>query len=434
MKKLKVICIGAGGRGRGYCTIMAKSPEKYEIVGVADPIKAARDVFPDSFNTPEENCFSSWEEILDRPKFADICIISTLDDMHYAPAMKAISLGYDLILEKPIAQTIEECADISKAAHEKGVKVVVCHVLRYTPFYKKVKSIVDSGAIGDIMSVTALERVENVHYSHSYIRGNWHSEKESTPMLLAKSCHDIDIIQWILGKTCKKVSSFGDLTYFKSENAPEGAPIRCSDGTCPQADTCPYNCIKLYRDNTKNLWFRRAAAKNVSKTTYPTDEEVMEALKTTDYGLCVFHANNDVVDHQIVNMLFEGDVTANFTMNPFNGGGRAIHLFGTKGELVANASDTNIRVYSFATRSWSDIPVQETEESILGGHGGGDQGLVHDMYEYFNGTYNGCSVADISVSAANHLICFAAERARHSGTIVDVDQYFKEFGLENIYR
>ena len=261
MKKLKVICIGAGGRGRGYFNIMSEHPDKFELVGVADPIDAARDVFIRSFGIPEENSYRSWEEILDRPKFADIAIISTLDDMHYKPAMKAIELGYDLLLEKPIAQTVEEISDIAKAAHKKGARVIVCHVLRYTPFYKKVKDIVDSGAIGEIMSVIALERVQNIHYSHSYVRGNWHSEKESTPMLLAKSCHDIDIIQWLLGKTCKKVSSFGDLTYFKSENAPEGAPVRCADGGCPIADTCPYNCIKLYYDDKKNLWFRRAAAR-----------------------------------------------------------------------------------------------------------------------------------------------------------------------------
>ena len=434
MKKLKVICIGAGGRGRGYFNIMSEQPDKFELVGVADPIDAARDVFFRSFGIPEENSYRSWEEILDRPKFADIAVISTLDDMHYKPAMKAIELGYDLLLEKPIAQTVEEISDIAKAAHKKGTRVIVCHVLRYTPFYKKVKDIVDSGAIGEIMSVIALERVQNIHYSHSYVRGNWHSEKESTPMLLAKSCHDIDIIQWLLGKTCKKVSSFGDLTYFKSENAPEGAPVRCADGGCPIADTCPYNCIKLYYDDKKNLWFRRAAAKGISETTYPTDDEVMEALKTTDYGLCVFHANNDVVDHQVVDMLFEGNVTASFTMNPFNGGGRAIHLFGTEGELVAEANDTAIRVFSFAAKSWREVPVVETDESILGGHGGGDQGMIADLYEYFNGIYNGCSVADISVSAANHLIVFAAEKARHTDTVVDVDEYFREFGLENIYR
>ncbi len=431
MKQLTAICIGAGGRGRAYSNIMSEMPEKFKLIGVAEPVDAAREIMRESFNLPAENCYKTWEEILSRPKFADIAIIATMDDMHYGPAMKAISLGYDILLEKPIAQTVEECSDIAKAAHEKGVRVIVCHVLRYTPFYKKVKEIVDRGDIGDIMSVIALERIGNIHFSHSYVRGNWHSEEETTPMLLAKSCHDLDIIQWIIGKTCKKVSSFGDLTYFKSENAPKGAPVRCADGTCPIADTCPYNCIKLYHDDKNNLWFRRAATKGISQTTYPTDEEVMKALMTTDYGLCVFHANNDVLDHQTVDMLFDGNVTASFTVNAFNGGGRAIHLFGTKGELVAEANDTEIRVYNSDIRKWSSVPVKETEESILGGHGGGDQGIIADLYDYLCGTYNGCSVADISVSAANHLIGFAAERARHTVAVVDVDKYYAEFGLEN---
>lgn len=431
MKQLTAICIGGGNRGRGYADIMAKMPEKFRLTGIAEPVDSARDVIVRNFNVPAENCYKTWQEILSRPKFADVAIISTMDNMHYEPAMKAISLGYDILLEKPIAQTVEECADIAKAAHGKGVRVLVCHVLRYTPFYKKVKEIVDRGDIGDIMSVIALERIGNIHFSHSYVRGNWHSEKETTPMLMAKSCHDIDIIQWLVGKTCKKVSSFGDLTYFRSENAPKGAPVRCADGSCPAADTCPYNCLKLYYDDKNNTWFRRAAAKRISQTTYPTDEEVMKALMTTDYGLCVFHANNDVLDHQTVNMLFEGNVTASFTVNAFNGGGRAIHLFGTKGELVAEASDTKIRVYNSDTGKWSSVPVMETEESILGGHGGGDQGIIADLYDYLCGTYNGCSVADISVSAANHLIGFAAERARHTDTVVDVDKYFAEFGLEN---
>lgn len=429
MRQLTAICIGAGGRGRGYSNIMGESPEKFKLVGVAEPIDSARNFMVEKFDIPSENTYHSWDEILARPKFADIAIIATMDDMHYAPAMKAIELGYDLLLEKPIAPSPKECIEIAQAAHEKGVKVIVCHVLRYTPFYKRVKSLIDAGTIGDVMSITALERIGNTHFSHSYVRGNWHSEKETTPMLIAKSCHDLDIIQWLIGKTCKKISSFGDLTYFKSENAPKGAPVRCFEGDCPIAKTCPYECNKMYIES--NSWFSRVPARMISKTIIPTKDETREALRTTDYGLCVFHANNDVLDHQTVDMLFEGNVTASFTVNAFNGGGRAIHVFGTKGEIVAEANATNIRVYDSNMQKWSDVPVIETEESIAGGHGGGDQGIIYDLYDYICGTYNGCSFADISVSAANHLIGYAAEEARHSGTVVDVDEYFKRFGIEN---
>ena len=250
-------------------------------------------------------------------------------------------------------------------------------------------------------------------------------------MLLQKSCHDMDILQWLLGKKCKKVQSCGSLSDFTKENAPEGAPVRCADGGCPAADTCPYNCIKLYYDDKNNSWFRTAATKGLTKDTVPTDEEVMHALKTTDYGLCVFHANNDVVDHQVVNMEFEGGATASFSMNAFNRGGRYIRLFGTKGEMYANMSDTEITIFTFADKKKHTVPVSETEESINGGHGGGDAGLIRELYEYLSGSYTGYCAADITTSVKNHLIGFAAEQARHSGTVADVDAVFEKYGMGN---
>lgn len=431
MKKLSVILIGAGDRGTTYTQKMLALPDKYEIVAVADPVEGRRKFVQDLCHLPDNKCFTGWEEILSEPKMADLALICTMDDMHYAPAMKAISLGYHLLLEKPAAQTPKECADIALAAHEKGVSVLVCHVLRYTPFYNAVKKILLDGTIGDVVSSVMVEGVGNIHQSHSYVRGNWHSEKETTPMLLAKSCHDLDILQWLLDKPCKKVSSFGSLSYFTSANAPEGAPVRCADDTCPVKDTCPYNCIKLYYDDKENGWFRRAAAKHLAESRVPTDDEVMQALQTTDYGLCVFHANNDVVDHQVVNMEFEGGVTAQFSMNAFNQGGRYIRLFGTEGELYANFSDESITVYTFADGKTTQISIEQAEESILGGHGGGDGGIVWELYDYLSGNYTGYCAADIQRSAKNHLIGFAAEKARHTNTVVDLDTYFADFGLKN---
>lgn len=431
MKQFSAIIIGAGDRGSNYARVMKTLPEKFNIVAVADPVELRRRNIKEQFGLSDEACFNSWEDILNQPKMADIAVISTMDEMHYEPAMKAIELGYHLLLEKPVAQTPEECTEIANAAKRKGVHVLVCHVLRYTPFFKKVKSLLKSGLIGDIMSVLHVEAVGDKHQTHSYIRGNWHSEKETTPMLLAKSCHDIDIIQWLIDKPCKKVSSFGDLTYFTEKNAPEGSPKRCSDGGCPIAETCPYNAVKLYYDDKKNLWFRGASTRKFSTHNPPTDEEVWQALTTTDYGLCVFHANNDVVDHQVVNMEFQGGVTASFTMNCFNAGGRYIRIFGTKGELTAYMSGKNIEVYTFDERVNKEIPVRETEESILGGHGGGDEGIVNDLYDYLCGTYTGFSIADIQVSVANHLIGFAAEEARHTDTVVSVDRFFEKYNFEN---
>lgn len=186
-------------------------------------------------------------------------------------------------------------------------------------------------------------------------------------MLLAKSCHDLDVLQWLLDKPCKKIQSFGSLTHFTSENAPDGAPARCADGGCPVLDTCSYNCMKLYYDDKNNNWFRGTSTKNIAKGEIATDEEVLQALKTTDYGLCVYHANNDVVDHQVVNMEFEGGITVSFTMNCFNKGGRYIRIFGTKGELMADMKESAITFCSFADKQNHDIPVSKHEESILGG-------------------------------------------------------------------
>lgn len=431
MKPITAIMIGAGGRGSTYARYMVELPEKYKVLGVADPEKPRREKIQRMFDLPDSACCSSWEELLSRPKTADLAVITTMDDMHYEPAMKAIELGYHLLLEKPVAQTAQECADIALAAQRKGVSVLVCHVLRYTPFYKRVKQLLMAGTIGDIMSVVAVEAVGNVHQSHSYVRGSWHSQEETTPMLLAKSCHDLDIIQWLLDKPCRRVQSFGSLTYFRAENAPAGAPVRCADGGCPIGDTCPYNCRKLYFDDKNNDWFRGASTRGIAKGEKATDEEVMEALLTTDYGLCVFHANNDVVDHQVVNLEFAGGATVSFTMNAFNQGGRYIRLFGTKGELYANRSDSEITVYTFEDKQTRHVPVDETDESILGGHGGGDGGIIRELYDYLSGCYDGFCAADINVSVKNHLIGFAAEEARHNGTVEDVDAFLQKYGMTN---
>ena len=432
MKPLTAIIIGAGDRGTIYARYMAQMPDKFRVVGIADPQKARRDKVQKICNLSDSMCFISWQTILQQPKMADIAVIATMDQEHYAPAMKAISLGYHLLLEKPVAPTIQECADIVHAAENKGVHALVCHVLRYTPFYGQIKQLLMSGAVGEIMSVIAAEAVGNVHHSHSFVRGNWHSEKDSTPMLLQKSCHDMDILQWLIGKPCKRIQSFGSLTYFRSENAPIGAPKRCADGTCPAAETCPYNCIKLYYDDKDNDWFRCAATTGISTTPQPTDTEVLQALQTTDYGLCVFHANNDVVDHQVVNMEFADGATVSFSMNAFNEGGRYIRIFGTKGELYANMSDGEITLYTFADKNRQTIPAN-TEESDLSGHGGGDEGIISELYDYLSGNYTGFRAADVFTSVKNHLLCFAAEQSRHENAVVDLDDYFAKYNIPNQY-
>ena len=426
MRKFTAIIIGAGGRGNAYAAIMKKMPDRFDVVGVADPIASRRNDIKEMFDLPDESCYQEYEEILSKPKMADIAVICTMDDMHTKPALMAIERGYDLLLEKPVAQTPQECAAIALAAEQKGVSVLVCHVLRYTPFYTTVKRLVMEGAIGDVMSVMAVEGVGNIHQSHSYVRGDWHREDETTPMLLAKCCHDLDIIQWIVDKPCRKVSSFGKLSHFTPENAPDGAPERCFEQYCPAREECPYSCEKVYLKPGCNF-MQRAAGRGYSKGFTPTLEEIEEGLRHTNFGACAYHAGNDVVDHQVVNMEFEGGVTASLSMNAFNYGGRYIRIFGTKGELYANASDKAVTVFSFDTREWVRHSVTETDESIAGGHGGGDDGIIAELYDYLSDNYTGFCAASIDVSVKNHMIGFAAERARHNDTVENVSEYCKEF-------
>ena len=417
MKKLKVILIGAGNRGGVYTDVMSDLPEQFQVVAVAEPRDSRRERIQQKHNLPDNMCFTDYKPLLALGKIADIALIATMDRDHFEPAMMAIDLGYDLMLEKPITPTPEECIALTENAKKHGVRVVICTVLRYTPLFIKLKEIIDSGRIGRVMSINHEECVEFVHQSHSFVRGNWGNSERSSVMLLQKSCHDIDILQWLLGKKCKKVQSFGSLSYFTAENAPEGAPERCIEG-CPVSDTCIYNSVKLYLESDSN-WFRSAATKLVKST----DEDVKKSLMESNYGKCVFHCDNDVVDHQTVNMLFEDDVTVTFTMNAFNTGGRYINIYGTKGEIrAALKGDAPIRVYDIVSKETEEIPSSGTD-GVLGGHGGGDAGIVRTLYSYMVGEYNGVSVPTIEESCYNHLITFAAEHARNTGTVVDVEEY-----------
>lgn len=417
MKKLKVIIIGAGNRGGTYADFMSQMPEKYEVVAVAEPRDSRRERIKQMHNIPDEMCFTDYKPLFALGKIADVALIATMDRDHFEPAMMAIDLGYDLLLEKPITPTPEECIALTKHANEKGVKVVICTVLRYTFLFNKLKEIIDSGRIGRVMSINHEECVEYVHQSHSFVRGNWGNSERSSFMLLQKSCHDMDLLQWLLGKKCKKVQSFGSRSYFREENAPEGAPERCIEG-CPIGDTCIYNSVKLYLENDGE-WFRSAATKIVKAS----DEEVRKALLENNFGKCVFHCDNDVVDHQTVNLLFEDDVTVTFTMNPFNSGGRYINIYGTKGEIrAALKGDTPIKIYDPVTKETEEIPCNATD-GILGGHGGGDAGIIVALYDYMTDNYTGDAVPTIEESCYNHLITFAAEHARNTGTVVDVDEY-----------
>ena len=425
MKTLKVILIGAGNRGQGYTNLM--TDERFKVVGVAEPSEKFRNYVKEKHNIPDDMCFQSWEPLLEKEKCADIAIISTMDRLHYKPCMVAIEKGYHLLLEKPISPDFKECVAISNAAKRKGTKVLVCHVLRYTPFFMKIKEMIDSGMLGKVMSIHHSECVGNVHQSHSFVRGNWGNSARSSCMILQKSCHDMDIMQWLMGSDCKNVHSFGSLTYFTKENAPEGSPEYC-DKSCPAYDTCYYNAIKLYLEDEKNLWFREAA----TKKTKPTNEEVAEALRNTQYGKCVYKCDNDVVDHQVVNLEFENGGVASFNMCAFNDMGRYIRVMGTAGEIYGSISDKLIEYYDFKTRKKTIIDLENAtaSNSVVGGHGGGDRGIVNSLYDYIANDCPKENLSEIEISTKNHLIAFAAEKSRVEGKIINLKEFQKELGLE----
>jgi len=423
MKTLKVVLIGAGNRGKTYTGHM-KNHGGFEVVGVAEPIPERREYARKTHNIPEENCFDTYETLLARPKFADIAIISTSDALHYAPAMMAIEKGYNLLLEKPAAPTAKECADIANAAKAKGVKALVCHVLRYTPYWSRMKQLIEEGKIGEVVSIHHAECVGNEHQSHSYVRGNWGNTAKSSNMLLAKSCHDIDLMQWLVGSKCSKAQSFGSLTYFRRENAPEGSPEYCIEG-CPHADTCYYNALKLYDMN--HHWKKYAFV--FEKLEDLNEKIIEEGLRTTQFGKCIFKCDNDVVDHQVVNLEFENGATASFNMCAFNKGGRYIRIMGTDGELSGSHGSDTITYFDFKTRTLTDYhPSKENiDETIAGGHGGGDSGIVNALYKYMAEDICDSKLSEIAISVENHLIVFAAEESRLESKVVDVKEFSSRY-------
>ncbi|MEG0707835.1 MAG: Gfo/Idh/MocA family oxidoreductase [Cellulosilyticaceae bacterium] len=414
MKQITAIVVGAGLRGAlSYAPYALENPGELKIVGVAEPIEARRKKLQELHNIPEENCFESWDQILAIPKFADAALICTQDQMHYEPAMQALELGYHLLLEKPIAPTAKECVDIKNKANEKNLHVVVCHVLRYTTLFKELKELISQNRIGKIMSMTHCENVYHIHHSHSFVRGNWRNSKESNPMILAKSCHDLDVIQWLADDLCTKVSSFGSLKFFCEANAPEDAPAYCLDG-CPHSDTCAYDAAKIYVKNKQ--WGASAFCEDPANPV-----QVIEDLRHGDYGRCVFRCDNDVVDHQVVNMEYEEGLTVAFSMCAFTQNfSRTMKLMGTYGEIRVLFGDEHIiEIYDFRTGR-KDVLYPYQNKS---GHGGGDFGIMSDFVKLLATGKKSSALTSIDVSVQSHLLAFAAEKSRLESQTIHMDKF-----------
>jgi predicted dehydrogenase len=410
-RPVTAVVIGAGNRGNLYASYARSHPEEWKIVGVAEPIPYRNERMAKTYGVDETNRFVTWEHVFEKPKFADVCIITTPDHLHYGPAMAALELGYDLLLEKVVAQTWKECRQILDLANRKGRVVAVCHVLRYAPYFRQLRHVVRSGRIGDIVSVQHLEPVEHIHMSHSFVRGNWRNAEGSNPMILSKSCHDLDILRWIIDRPCRKVTSFGSLRLFRKEMAPEGSTPRCTDGCAAEA-TCPFSALKIYLK-------RRTYLGHLKCDEY-TGEKILAALKEGPYGRCVYRCDNDVVDHQITNLEFEDGVTAAFSMESLTSyAGRRTRIMGTKGDIVGD--EHFLDVHDFAERKQIRWDVRKAATN-LGGHGGGDFRLVRDFVQAVFRKDPSLLTSTLDASMESHLMGFRAEESRlKGGELMEVD-------------
>ncbi len=423
MNKVSIVVVGAGQRGGAYSDYISRHPDEAEIVAVCEPRDEARQWFSSLFSIPADRQFRSWEDIIDMPKLADAAFICTQDAQHKAPAIALADKGYHLLLEKPMAPTPEDCQAIYDAAIRNNIMLAVCHVLRYTQFNRKLKELLDRGIIGKVHSIQLIEQVGYWHQAHSYVRGNWRNEAESSSMLLAKSCHDIDLLNYLMPSKCTKVSSFGNRSYFSRENQPKGAADRCTDCPSTVESLCPYSALKIYMKDTRgfsdNLESLKAWPVAVVSTS-GTREGVLDALRTGPYGRCVFACDNDVVDHQVVNMEFEGGATAGFTMCAFTAGcGREIYIMGDQGSL--RCSEGDIQHLDFLTDKVTTVPFADSDGSITSGHGGGDYFIVKDFVAAVRDNDPSRITSGPDVSLESHLIVFAAERARHNATVEKIN-------------
>ncbi|BAS27834.1 Gfo/Idh/MocA family protein [Limnochorda pilosa] len=418
-----VAVIGAGNRGRdAYAGWCLEHPDLARVVAVADPSEERRNELGERHGIPAERRYASWEAVLAQPRLADGVVIATPDRLHVEPALRAMELGYDILLEKPIAPTREEVLRVAEAADrlraEKGGSVTVAHVLRYTPFFSTLKRLLDQGRIGRLVSVQYAENVGYWHFAHSYVRGNWRQAATSSPMILAKSCHDMDMLRWLVGSSWRSLASFGSLVHFRAENAPEGAPARCTDG-CPASERCPFDAVRFYVENLEDWtgWPVSVITRDFSR------EGRLRALRVGPYGRCVYRCDNDVVDHQVASIEFEGGVTAAFTVCGFTEENtRTLKLMGTEGEIRGHLEKGEIEVRSFLPRRDPGSGHETVQVGPGAGHAGGDEGLMEAFVRRLEARRAGRApeeaLTSLAESLESHMMAFAAEEARVRGAVV----------------
>lgn len=421
-KKITAAICGMGNRGaEAYGNYHRLFPEELEITAVADPRPDRRALGWQRLDVPKERCYETAEELLAQPKLADVLIITTQDRDHVRLALPALEKGYHLLVEKPISPSLEECIALREKAHECNRTVVVCHVLRYTQFYSKLKELLDSGVIGKLESVAATENVGYYHFAHSFVRGNWRRSDETSPLILAKTCHDMDLLRWLVDRPCLRVSSFGSLDWFKEENAPEGSADRCLD--CPVKADCPYDAEKIYITH-KPAGYRQGV-RGWPLTVLcvdPTEEKLYEAMRTGPYGRCVYRCDNDVADHQVVDLEFEGGITASFSVSAFTEKCyRTIRLMGTMGEIEGSMEQQKIVVRRFGRPE--EVITIDPKKDKFAGHGGGDSRMMEQLCRIV-AEGGGDALTSIDASVESHIMALAAEESRlHGGKAVELAEF-----------
>lgn len=421
MKTVTGVVIGAGDRGRNvYGQYALEHPQELQMVAVAEPDPQRRREFQALHHIPDERCFAEYEALFRQPRLADAAFICTQDGMHYDPAYLAKQKGYHILLEKPISNSPEECVRIWKDFDDTGGQLfAVSHVLRYTPFFLQIKQMLDQGMVGRITNMEYAENIGFYHFAHSYVRGHWADSTTSSPLILAKSCHDLDILRWLVGCPVESLSASGSLLEFRAENAPAGAPERCIDG-CPAEDSCPYNAVRLYGWFRPNSFLRRIVEME--------DEQhnLDHALRSSDYGRCVYHCGNNVPDHLAVRLHFTNQVDVVLTVTAFSSRiTRTLRIQGTRGEITADMDRNTISSVDFATMRSSKIRLDVDRE----GHFGGDKGLTHS---FVSRIAQGQTTLPTSLkqSLESHLMAFAAEQSRRENRVIDFPQFVRSYGVE----
>lgn len=418
-KPLRLACIGCGARAQTYTQLAMRRPDRFQIVAGADPVAERVEKIRRTSASPEFRGFDSAEALLAAGKLADVMIVATQDNHHFAHCSGALKLGYDVLLEKPIATRAEQVLEIERLARKAGRRVMVCFVLRFAAFYRKVKQIIDSGSLGELVSIQANEGVMPWHQAHSFVRGHWSVVGKSSPMILSKCCHDADIVHWLVGRKCLNIASFGSLEFFRSERAPAGAPARCTDG-CPAADSCAYNAHR-YAGDMRSPWLGMV----YDRAADATKEQIIGWLTTSPWGRCVYRCDNDAVDRQVLAMEFEGGITGTFTMTAF-ANGRHIEVYGTRGVLKGGETYRQHFGTHLVLIPHEGEAVRYTVQAEDGGyelHGGGDAGLVDALYGEMTKPPQEPIEAGLDSTVHSHLIAFAAEQSRLTRRAIDIQQF-----------